>query len=149
MASIEEDIFTGLKTAFASDLSWVKKINVDDPILEMDQLQNNQFPYIQIIWDKPSTQQPLRGLTETTASFLVQVFDKATSKSKVTQFDMFEHREDVKNSTMGAMTSIKALNQKFYQFSYQGRLYDIHSFPGVFLTEVYFDAKYNETYGDC
>jgi hypothetical protein len=147
--TVEADIFSVLETNLKNNLSWVKNVNVDTPIVEIDQIQNSDLPLVQLFWDGPSQQQPQRGLTYTQAPFIIQNINKPTSNQSFTQATMSEYRVQIKDVVMASILDVKAENQMFVDFSYTGRTYDIHSVQPIYLTELNFIARFNETYGQC
>ena len=147
--SVEADIFNVLKANLKSQLSWVKKVYVDELIVNIDSVYGADIPLLQIFWDKQSLQQPQRGKTQTQADFVIQMIDVSSNKRKTTQQMQFDQRDQVKEVIMGSMTDIKAENSAFIDFSYKGRVYDIHMIENGYLTEIFFTARFNESYGQC
>ena len=132
MATVEELIFTGIKSQLETDLAWVNTVEIENPIINIGDLGHHVLPLVQVWWDGDSLQEQNNSYTITKAPFMIEVID----------------RSDFNLASIKAITSLPGVSS-FQQFSYLGRNYDIHMAQDFFIAQLSFQAWFQEFYGQC
>jgi hypothetical protein len=147
LATIEEEIFTNLRTQLTADLPWLKHLETENPYVVTGDMGHHVFPLVQIFWVFDSLQEQHNAFTITKAPLIIEIVDRSDYTRTVTQYDLFQKRTDVLNSVKSIL-SLPGV-PGFQQFSYLGRNYDIHMSPDFFVAQLQFQAWFKENYGQC
>ena len=147
MATVEELIFTGIKSQLETDLAWVNTVEIENPIINIGDLGHHVLPLVQVWWDGDSLQEQNNSYTITKAPFMIEVIDRSDFNREINQFSLFQYRVDILAS-IKAITSLPGVSS-FQQFSYVGRNYDIHMAQDFFIAQLSFQAWFQEFYGQC
>jgi hypothetical protein len=147
MATMEELIFTNLKSQLTTDLTWAAHIEDETPFVAIGDIGHHVLPLVQFFWTGDSLQEQNNAYTITKAPFIVEIIDRSDYNREVSQFDLFQYRTD----TLLSVKSILSLPgvSGFQQFSYLGRNYDVHMSPDFYIAQLSFQAWFQESYGQC